>query len=76
MTSEMDPFGKFHEIHDQLSSATKGEEAKILEFAASNLDMVFCLVTFFETIFFSLLFQHGFIFLNANISILQLLLLQ
>lgn len=47
MTSEMDPFGKFHEIHDQLSSATKGEEAKILEFAASNLDMVFLLGDFF-----------------------------
>ena len=76
MASEMDPFGKFHEIHDQLSSATKGEEAKILECAASNLDMVFFLVTFPETIFFSLLFQRGFIFLNSSISILQLLLQQ
>ena len=47
MTSEMDPFGKFHEIHDQLSSATKGEETKILEFAASHLDTVFWLGDFF-----------------------------
>lgn len=33
MTSEMDPSGIFHEIHDQLSSTTKGEEVEILGFA-------------------------------------------
>lgn len=35
MTSEMDPFGKCHEIHDQLSSAKTREEAETLELAAS-----------------------------------------
>lgn len=41
----MDPFGKFHEIHDQLSSATKMEEAEILQFAAPCFYTVLFLVT-------------------------------
>lgn len=36
----MDPFGKRHEIHDQLSSTTKEAEAEILGSTASCLDMV------------------------------------
>lgn len=39
VTSEMDPCGKCHEIHDQLISATRREEAENQEFA-SYLDMV------------------------------------
>lgn len=32
----MDRFGIFHEIHDQLSSTTKGEEAEILQSADAS----------------------------------------